>query len=368
MVFIAASEVDSNLYWATGFLAGDPFIFLEADGRREVLVSELELGRARAQSRVDEVVSSARYEEELRAAGITPRITDVLDLHLRRRGVDRLVVPASFPLGHAERLRERGYRVMVREDPFYPERAVKRPEEIERIAEAQEATEEAMALAMGLIARSRIEGELLVLDGETLTSETVRREVRRLLLDRGCLATEVIVAGGEQGCDPHLRGTGPLPAHRTIVIDIFPRSMESRYWGDMTRTVVRGRASEAVRKLHRDVADAHALALSRIRDGAEGGEIHQAVRDLFEARGHVTGEVDGKVQGFPHGTGHGVGLDIHEPPRISRVKSTLRAGNVVTVEPGLYYPGVGAVRLEDLVVVEMSGARNLNRSPMTLEV
>jgi Xaa-Pro aminopeptidase len=152
------------------------------------------------------------------------------------------------------------------------------------------------------------------------------------------------------------------------VIDIFPRSLQTRYWGDMTRTVVRGTASPAVRKIYRDVQDAEELAISLLRPGAEGMEIHQAVLDHFKSRGYESGEVDGRMQGFIHGTGHGVGLEIHEPPRLSRVKATLKAGNVVTVEPGLYYPGVGAVRIEDLMVIGVAGPRNLNTFPKVLEV
>ena len=368
VLFIASSNQDSNLYHATRFLAGDPFIYLESSGVKTLILSELELGRGRKEARVDRVISSAPYEARLRAAGVVPRLTDILDLHLKEIGIERLTVPASFALAHAERLREKGYRVEHRDDPFYPQRMVKSAEELQFIAAAQAVAEEAMALAVDMIARSRIEGPLLDLEGQPLTAENVRLALRRMLLDKGYIASEIIIAGGEQACDPHLRGTGPLPAHQPIVIDIFPRSLETRYWGDMTRTVVRGRASPEVKKLFQDVAAAKRLAISLLGDGAEGMDIHQAVVDLFKSRGNETGEVGGKTQGFIHGTGHGVGLDIHEPPRISKTKTTLKAGNVVTVEPGLYYPGVGAVRLEDLLVVEDRGARNLNRFPEHLEV
>jgi Xaa-Pro aminopeptidase len=368
VLFIASSNQDSNLYHATRFLAGDPFIYLEVGGVKTIILSDLELGRGRKEARVDRVLSSAPYEARLRAAGVVPRLTDILDLHLKEIGVQRLTVPASFALAHAERLREKGYRVAHRDDPFYPQRMVKSAEELEFIAAAQSVAEEAMALAVDMISRSPIEGAVLRFEDQPLTAEKVRLALRRMLLDKGYIASEIIIAGGEQACDPHLRGTGPLPAHQPIVIDIFPRSLETRYWGDMTRTVVRGRASPEVKKLFRDVAAAKRLAISLLGEGAEGMDIHQAVFDLLKSRGNETGEIDGKTQGFIHGTGHGVGLDIHEPPRLSKVKTTLKAGNVVTVEPGLYYPGVGAVRLEDLLVVEDRGARNLNRFPEQLEV
>jgi len=368
VLFIAASDQDANLFYATRFPAGDPFIYLELEGEKIILTSELELGRARLEARVDRVISTVRYENRLRESGLTPRPTDVLDLFLKEVGVTVLEVPSSMPLGHAERLREKGYRVQPREDPFYPDRMVKRPEEVDSIAAAQRVTEEAMEMAVGLISASTIDGPVLRLGSEPLTAERVQREVRRMLLDRGYLAAEIIVAGGDQGCDPHVRGSGPLPSHSTIVIDIFPRSLQTRYWGDMTRTVVRGRASPEVRKIYPDVQEAEELGVSLLRPDADGMEIHQAVLDHFKSRGYESGEVGGRMQGFIHGTGHGVGLEIHEPPRLSRVKAILRAGNVVTVEPGLYYPGVGAVRIEDLVVVEASGPRNLNTFPKVLEV
>jgi Xaa-Pro aminopeptidase len=367
-LIIAASEVDSNLYWASGFLAGDPHIYIEVRGEKVLLASGLELGRARKEARVDRVVSTAPYEEKIRATGTAPKLVDLADLFLREVGVGRLQVPWNFPLGHAEDLRKRGYAVEPRADPFFPGRLTKRPDEIEAIAAAQEVAEEAVALAVDRIARSRIDGDRLLSEGEVLTSEGLRKEVRRFLLDRGYEAPGIIIAGGDQACDPHLRGSGPLSPHRPIVIDIFPRSLETRYWGDTTRTVVRGKASPEVAGLYRDVLDAQALAISLIRDGAEGSEIHGKVHEHFRARGRETREAGGRMEGFVHGTGHGIGLDIHEGPRISRVASPLKAGAVVSVEPGLYYPSLGGVRIEDVVVVEPEGARNLGRNPKVLEI
>jgi Xaa-Pro aminopeptidase len=116
------------------------------------------------------------------------------------------------------------------------------------------------------------------------------------------------------------------------------------------------------------VLAAQECAFRLIRHGADGESVHREVQQTLEAHGFKTGEVNGRMQGFFHGTGHGLGLDVHEPPRVSKVKATLRAGNVVTVEPGLYYPGVGGVRIEDVVVVTESGCRNLTQYPKELEV
>ena len=369
LLIIADSETDSDLLHATGFLVPDPLIYLELDGEKVLLVSDLEYGRARSQARVDHVVSISPYEEELRERGTPVRPTAVLDLFLKERDIRDLVVPGSFPLGHAEPLRELGYELKVRQDPFFPQRTIKRADEVEAIHRCQQATEECMRFVIDRLKRSEIRGNGLVLaSGEPQTSERLRREARRFLLDRGFLAKAIIIAGGDQGCDPHDDGSGPLPANRPIIIDIFPRSLETRYWGDMTRTVVRGQASAAVKKLYRDVLAAQETAFELLRPGAHGKDVHQAVIDSFDANGNPTEEREGRKVGFIHGTGHGVGLDIHEMPRIGKVGSPLEEGQVVTVEPGLYYPGTGGVRIEDLVVITGNGYRNLTTFPKELEI
>jgi Xaa-Pro aminopeptidase len=176
------------------------------------------------------------------------------------------------------------------------------------------------------------------------------------------------VAGGDQACDPHDEGSGPLPAHRSIIFDVFPRSAATRYFADMSRTVIRGTASPELKRLYQAVKDAQEEAITRVRPGADGTKIHQGICDRFDAAGYATGLVNGRMQGYFHGTGHGVGLDIHEHPRISRNGSILQEGEVVTVEPGLYYPGLGAVRIEDMVLVTRDGCRNLTNYPKTFEL
>ena len=204
--------------------------------------------------------------------------------------------------------------------------------------------------------------------GEVLTSERVRHLIGAQLLEDGLLGQHTIVACGEAACDPHNQGSGPLRAGQTIILDVFPRDEQSRYFADITRTVVKG---PAPRRCGRCIAPwrmGQACAFRLIRDGAEGDAIHREVHATMERHGFQTGEVNGRMQGFFHGTGHGLGLEVHELPRISKVPTTLRTGNVVTVEPGLYYPGIGGVRLEDVVVVTESGCVNLTAYPKELEV
>ncbi|MBQ6102340.1 MAG: M24 family metallopeptidase, partial [Kiritimatiellae bacterium] len=194
-----------------------------------------------------------------------------------------------------------------------------------------------------------------------LTSERARALVRETLLSRGCLDLEgSIVAGGRQAADPHEAGHGPLRAGEWIVCDIFPRDLCTGYWGDMTRTFMNGRPSAKLRRLYRAVADAQRLALSLVRPGAKGSDVHAAVARFFEESGWPSGrDATGRPYGFFHGTGHGVGLQIHEEPRLSVTGGELTPGMVVTVEPGLYYPDLGGVRIEDTVAVTTSGCEIL---------
>ncbi|MBI4583570.1 MAG: aminopeptidase P family protein [Planctomycetes bacterium] len=368
ILFIAATETDANLYYACRFLVSDPIAYLEFQGKRCLLLSELELGRARLEARVDQVISLLPHENQIRATGKIPNVTDMLEIYFKEKKIKRFVVPGNFPIAHADRLREKGFRVSFREDPFFPERALKTEEEIQKIAASQAAAEEALSLAADHLRRSRISGGILELGGEPLTAERLRRVLNQFFFEKGYQAQNTIIAGGDQACDPHVRGSGPLPAHSPIVIDIFPRSNDTRYWGDITRTFLRGKASPEISKQYRDVQRAQELGLSLLRDGADGMALHQAVADFFKTEGWETGEQNGKMQGFIHSTGHGIGLDIHEYPKIGRTQSTLKSGNAVTIEPGLYYFGRGGIRLEDTVVVTQNGHRNLTRFPKELVI
>ena len=368
-VFIAASELDSNLYHATKFIAPDPFIYLEIKGERLMIMNDLEMDRAKSQAAVDRVLSYSEIERRARDHGVaTPGSVDIVHVVLRDAKIKQVLVPANFPYSHAARLQELGYQVHAKPDPFYEQRVVKTAEEVRHIEEAQRATEDAVSAAHELLRRATIQHGQLWLEDSMLTSERIKKVINVKLMERDCVAQHTIVAGGELACDPHNEGSGPLPAHRSIIFDVFPRSASSRYFADMSRTVIRGTPSPELKKLYQTVLDAQEEAITKIRGGADGMKIHRGICDRFEKAGYKTGLVNGRMQGYFHGTGHGVGLDIHEAPRISRTGSLLLEGHVVTVEPGLYYPGLGAVRIEDMVLVTADGCRNLTNYPKTFEL
>ncbi|MBI2570168.1 MAG: aminopeptidase P family protein [Candidatus Schekmanbacteria bacterium] len=376
-LIIADSDTSADMLYATQFHAPDPFVYLEFAGEKAILVSQLEIGRARRQAEVDRIFSYAELEARWLSEHVSrsaasapnpPRRCEILSLLLRDLGVSRLIVPESFPLGAAHELEELGFTITAQPDPFFPERVVKRPDEIEKIAAVLRKTEQAMAAAIARITAAEIADARLIYDGQPLTSEGLRAFIAVRLMELGCLARNTIVAVGDQGCDPHHAGDGLLRPDTTIVIDVFPRDLVSHYYADISRTVVRGRASDAVHRMYAAVAAAQEVAYRNIRAGVDASDVHAAVAQSFLDLGFHNGTDASSPEGFFHGTGHGLGLELHEAPRLYRHHHTLQAGEVVTVEPGLYYRGNGAVRLEDLVVVADGGCRNLTTLPKILEL
>ena len=369
-LIIADSEKNANLYYATHFLAPDPFIFARLDGRTFLVMSDLELDRAKSQARVDEVLSytklAAQAKTRLKAE---PGFMDVVDELFRVYSIKAVEVPRDFGLAYADRLRQLGYELTPKADPFFPERMIKSDEEIGLLVQSLRATEVALEQAIELIRNSEIHADnTLWIGGKPLTAELIRKVLHLQMMERDCVGQHTIVACGAQAVDPHNEGSGPLRAHQPIVMDVFPQHATSRYFADITRTVVKGTASDKVRRMFEAVREGQEIAYRMIKDGVDGFAIHQAILDYFNSLGFPTGEQNGRMQGFFHGTGHGVGLEIHEPPRISPRSDILKAGMVVTVEPGLYYLDAGGIRIEDMAVVTRNGYRLLTEAPKILEV
>lgn len=256
------------------------------------------------------------------------------------------------------------------EPNYFPKREFKNADEVRKISAALTMAEVGMSEGMQALRLSKIDKRRrLIYRGAPLTLERLRAIIDCAILQACGLAANTIVAGGRQGCDPHERGFGPLRANEPVIVDIFPRSQKTGYFGDITRTVVRGRASEAVRKQYDTVWQGQKIAFSKMRAGMLTSEIHKAVQDFFVRRGYKTGRRDGHMEGFFHGTGHGLGLEIHEAPRVGASSpGKLKSGHVVTVEPGLYYPEIGGVRLEDVALVTRNSAKNLTRFEKVLEI
>lgn len=362
LLIIADSASCADMLYATGLFVPDPFIYLNLRGQSFLVMSDLEIDRARRQAPHCEVLSLSEYEGKLKGQGLERwSLAEVAHRILKEHRVRRVVVPMSFPLGLARRLEALKIQIEIRDGQFFPCREFKTPAEVRKIRQALQVTEEGIRAGLALLRKSRITPTgFIEYRGHPLTSERLRAEIDSAILHRGGVATDTIVAGGNQACDPHERGHGKLRAHRPIIIDVFPRMQISGFHGDITRTVVKGRASDKAHAIYAAVEKAQATALACLKPGVTTLMPHQLVHQTFTALGFETKRHRGRMQGFFHGTGHGLGLEIHEQPRLgAQTPGTLQPGHVITVEPGLYYFGIGGVRLEDVVVITRSGFRNL---------
>ncbi|WP_128905626.1 M24 family metallopeptidase [Halorubrum amylolyticum] len=371
---IDASQDDANQLYLSGFTGPDPFLTLYADGEVHLLVSGLEYGRAREEATADTVERHADYDYEY---GGREARNDMYARFVRDKGVDFVSMPPRGPVGTADALRERGIDVAVdADDRLQDVRAVKTDAEVGAIREAQRANEAAMRAAEELIAGVDVAGEsddaergVLLHGGEPLTSEQVAQEIEMTLLRHGCALDQTIVAGGAQAADPHDRGSGALRANEAIIVDIFPRSKATKYNADMTRTFCVGEPSETLREWYDLTERALDAALDAVEPGATGEDVHAAACEVYEDAGEPTFRTDPETEtGFIHSTGHGVGLDVHESPRLASGGEELEPGHVITVEPGLYDPEVGGVRIEDIAVVTEDGYENFTEYSIEFEV
>ena len=356
---LMAGTTDSfpDIEYASGFKAPDPVVFLRAGADNYLVVPQMELGRA---SRTGKSVHVFTPEGLGLSGPARGRLREWTFRLLRRLKIESVIVPVLFPHGVAKHLEKRGIRVLIASEPLFPERAVKTSDELRRIRESQQAAVIAMRAATALITNSEPDkAGFLRFRGKMITSEYVRDLIARILFEHNCMSKDIIVAGGAQAADPHEIGAGPLRAGETIVMDIFPRNMTHGYWGDLTRTIVKGSATLFMKKVYHAVKAAQAVALAHVKAGVKCSSVHRSVVNEFNRRGLFSSVSGNQGAGFIHSTGHGVGLAIHEAPSVSTAEGRLKAGNVITIEPGLYYPGIGGVRIEDTIVVTASGWRYL---------
>lgn len=364
-LIIGKPNVYADILYSSGFKAPDPVVYFETARECFLVVSSMEINRARAECpRLTCLTPDDLGLARAKRKGLAEWAAALL----KREHTRRIVVPSAFPLGVARRLERRGVRVAVGEEPFCPARAVKRKDEIEKIRTVQDAAVRAMKEVFRTIERARADSRRQLRDGRVLlTAEAVRARINRVLLDDGCAGGEPIVACGAESADPHAIGHGPLLAGEPIVIDIFPQDLGTGYWGDITRTVVKGAPRRPeVERMFRAVSAAHRRVLRALRAGTTGAAMHRCAAAELDRRGFRNDRKDGVPQGFTHGTGHGVGLEIHESPSLSLAGGRLRAGHVVTVEPGLYYADIGGMRIEDTVVVTARGCEKLAACPYPL--
>lgn len=380
LLLYSESFKSGNMYYLTKFLAPDPFIFLKkVDEDPIIVVNQMEYPRAQKQSIVKDVRSyfDYKYLEVVKAAkelhlGIMKFIANVAK---KEFGVDtKICLPYDFPAMAADVLREEDLPIKPMFDVVEKVRETKDVDEINEVKAVQAVAEEVTAEAINLIANADVDANgTLTIEKEPLTVDKVKSFFGHKFLNHGCVMEEdIIVACGPKGSDPHYSGDpqDELKANQPIILDIYPRSIQKRYWTDMTRTIVKGKAPDKVKKMFNAVLEAKNASMDAIQAGALGSNIYDVCCDVLEKVGYETTRGGKQItRGLTHGLGHGVGLDIHEGPSMNELyKIPLKEHSLITVEPGLYDPKVGGIRIEDIVEITKTGCNNLTKMEIRLEV
>ncbi len=351
----------ADIFHFVGASIHDDFFCFTIGGKKCALLSPLEIGRIRRKSKLDEIYDYAEVVKTMpKRFGKT--YLDATAWILKQNKVRAVEVPSYFPVGAYEKFLQKGFELDFQDGEFFQNRAIKSADELAEIRKANDVASAGFDWIEQTLKKCTIakDGKLL-LKNQILTSQFLRAGVEKIALDMRADALDTVVAGGNQACDPHEVGTGSIFANTLIVADIFPRLRQSGYFGDMTRTFLKGEPSAKQVKLVDTVRTAQLEAIKNIRAGINGADVHSRVCENFSNNGFKTKLIKGNWSGFFHSTGHGLGLEVHESPSLGTRNCILREGNVVTVEPGLYYRGIGGCRIEDNVVVEKNGAKLLSK-------
>ncbi len=366
----ADSDINPDQYYLSGLFVPDAFLSLKMGRKSIAVLSDLEIGRARKESKLTEILSlkavnrSAAEWFEKSSATVAEQIAWLGNVY----SIDTFRLPSYFPASIVEDLRVLNVDYEIAKGLIFKEREFKSVEEAALIRDGNKCSEAGFRAVAKILKDSTIKKGKIFYNGKVLTSERVKIAIQIACVEAGGIAQNTIVAGGDQACDPHCDGSGPLRANELIIVDIFPRIQKTGYHGDMTRTFLKGTASAEQRKLVKTVKEAHGNALLAVKAGVGGNKIHGSIVEHFKANDFSTGYQEGQPAGFIHGTGHGLGLAVHEPPRVNSSKNRLKAGQVITIEPGLYYPGVGGCRIEDVVYVTQDGSEMLSKFAYRWEI
>jgi Xaa-Pro aminopeptidase len=363
LLLIGSPEIDADIRYITGFFAPDPLVYIELCGERFMITSTMEADRARKEAKADiTVVTPIELEMHGRKKY---SIVDCIKKIMQQKKEHTISVTEKCPVGVVESLRKARLKVVVlKKSPLISSRAIKSPTEISCIKKAQKVAVFSLKHIVQFIKEAKVnyDGALLYND-KPLTSEFLRTELVKFQANYGCRSSGTIIACGKETANPHWAGYGKLYADKPIIIDIFPQDERSGYWGDLTRTVIKGEASPLLKAMYQAVLMAQRAVLSSIEAGVNARFLHRKACDVLQKYGFRTMSINGKMQGFIHSTGHGVGMSIHEYPTIGNADIKLEAGNIVTIEPGLYYHRIGGIRIEDTVLVTKSGYEMLYSAP-----
>jgi Xaa-Pro aminopeptidase len=380
LVLYSESYKDANMFYLTKFLAPDPFIYIKkTDSKPIIIVSQMEYPRAKKQSVVKDVRSYSDYDYKSTVKTTTePQlrvlqfIVKVLEKELEKG--TKISVPSNFPIIVADTLRKEGLNITPLFGVVDKARETKSNHEIKNIQMIQEVNEKVTTEVIELIANSDVgKNKTLNFNGKPLTVRKIKTFFGKKFLENGILIEEdIIVACGKKSSDPHYVGEpgDRLKADQPIILDIYPRSIQKRYWTDMTRTIVKGKASYKLKQMFETVRMAKDVSFDALHAGAIASQVYNSCCTVIEKAGYEIAKSGKKVSsGMTHSLGHGVGLEIHENPRISEFSNfKLRERNVIAIEPGIYDPKIGGIRLEDIIKITKNGMTNLTKMETILEI
>lgn len=361
---IYANTKNSDMYYAVKMEIPDAFFLMDTGREKYVFLDHREFKVFQEKNKNKKIKLFLlndflkEIEEDKSKIPISHKLAKLLLVKFSKKN-ETIEVPISFPLDLADFLRLEGFKLKPVRN-ISPERLQKNPLEIQEIRKSIKLNYLAFEKIEEILKESLIKGDKLIYQGKILTSEFLKEKVDLILFKNRMLTSQgLIISSGEQAVTPHHMGEGPILANQTIICDIFPKNRDSGYFADMTRTYFKGQPSKEVQKMYKTVLKAQEFAIKAIKPGIKASEIHQICVDIFLKEGYDVGD-----KGFVHNTGHGIGIDIHEEPYLRTDSEViLKEGQVFTVEPGLYYSGIGGIRIEDNILVTKDGYKNLTNYP-----
>ncbi|MFU8892814.1 MAG: M24 family metallopeptidase [Luteolibacter sp.] len=374
-LLLHASSDDPDMLYFSRFHASDPYLAFRINGRRIGVGIPMEFARMKNESTYDDVLLLPELREGASRQfkltnGVQPTDAEIVQYVAKLYGIKEFQIGHRFPAGLALELQAAGFKLDVAPPGgLLPERAIKTKDEIAALRMGNKASAAGHYAVAKTLEGATIRNGYVIHQGSKLTSERLREIIFSAVIQHGAVAADTIAAAGDQACNCHEAGTGPIRANELIVVDIFPRRLHDGYWGDMTRTFLKGKASDAQRHLVRTVKRGHELGIKACKPGATGGSVQKVVDDFFAKEGYKTIRNSREPEGFFHAIGHAIGLEVHEEPVLrANAKPKLKEGMVVTIEPGLYYRGLGGCRIEDVVHIIKGGCEKISSAPYKWEI
>ncbi len=377
ILMYGASDKNRDMFYSTKYSTPYPFILAIVNEVKQIIVPKSEFSEAMKNAFVNKVLSFDDFltPKDYAALAIKQNsqpsrldyASEVAYLFLREKNIKQILVPPDFQFKMAQALKWHGIAVKIEDsNPFFKQRLIKNEEELKCIRQSIEAAENALSNVVEIIRTADVHRDVLHHDGIPVTSESLRQFVRLKLYENDFIIPHPIISSGFDTAYPHKEGSGPIRSDQPIVMDIFPKSLKSGYFADLTRTFVKGKPSAEIKKMYLAVLESQELAISMVKEDVKVSDMYNAVLSMLKSHGFNT-DAD-KNFGFVHSLGHGVGLDVHEPPTLSDNDAVLKAGSIITIEPGLYYPTIGGIRIEDMVLVKKTGCEVLTSYPKEFEL